>query len=56
MPEDLSHALEALEADDVLMESLGRDVMSRYIDGKKKETRQFNAQITEADFEFFFNC
>ena len=56
MPEDLSHALEALESDDLLMDSLGRDAMSRYIEGKKKETRQFNAQITEADFEFFFNC
>ncbi len=56
MPEDLSHALEALESDDVLINSLGTDAMRRYIEGKCKETRQFNAQITEADFEFFFNC
>ncbi len=56
MPEDLPHALEALESDEVLLKSLGADAMRRYIDGKRLETREFNAQITEADFEFFFNC
>ena len=56
LPSSLYEALEAFESDDVLQHSLGRELSELYIRKKKEEYQQYMAEITDLDYEFYFNC
>src|SRR5205823_11720743 len=45
LPHDLTHALEALEADDVMREALGEHIFSEYIRLKRAEWAAYNEQV-----------
>ncbi|GAB1420816.1 type I glutamate--ammonia ligase [Anaerolineales bacterium] len=47
LPSSLRQALDALEADDVILSALGAYISDRYIEAKRQEYRDYSQQITE---------
>jgi glutamine synthetase len=45
LPHDLSHALDALEADDVMRQALGEHIFTEYISLKREEWASYNEQV-----------
>ncbi len=45
LPHDLSHALDALESDDVMRQALGEHIFSEYISLKREEWASYNEQV-----------
>jgi glutamine synthetase len=45
LPHDLSHALDALEADDVMRQALGDHIFTEYVGLKREEWASYNEQV-----------
>src|SRR6476661_5780765 len=45
LPHDLSHALDALESDDVMRQALGEHIFTEYISLKREEWASYNEQV-----------
>ncbi|MFN2581484.1 MAG: type I glutamate--ammonia ligase [Candidatus Dormibacteria bacterium] len=46
LPDNLKDAIDALEADDVVMDALGEHLAERFIDAKRLEWRAYRGQVT----------
>ncbi|MBV8196171.1 MAG: type I glutamate--ammonia ligase [Candidatus Dormibacteraeota bacterium] len=46
LPDNLRDAVDALEADDVVMDALGEHLAERFIDAKRLEWREYRGQVT----------
>ena len=46
LPDNLKDAIDALEADDVVMDALGEHLAERFIDAKRLEWREYRGQVT----------
>ena len=46
LPDNLEDALDALEADDVVMDALGDHLAERFIEAKRQEWREYRGQVT----------
>ncbi len=51
LPGSLNEALEALQADDVIMEALGDHVCERFIEAKREEWDAYRMQVTPWELE-----
>jgi glutamine synthetase len=56
LPTNLMEALEEFENDDVLINGIGRDAADLFIEKKRNEWNRYMGEITELDYEFYFNC
>jgi len=56
LPTNLMEALEEFEKDDVLINGIGRDAADLFIEKKRNEWNRYMGEITELDYEFYFNC
>ena len=45
LPHDLSHALDALEADNVMRQALGDHIFTEYVRLKREEWASYNEQV-----------
>jgi glutamine synthetase len=45
LPHDLSHALDALESDDVMRQALGDHIFTEYLRLKREEWAAYNEQV-----------
>jgi glutamine synthetase len=45
LPHDLTHAIDALEADEVVREALGEHIFSEYVRLKRGEWAEYNEQV-----------
>lgn len=52
-PDNLSLALDALEADAALVEALGQDVVDHFVAIKRFEWEKFNAAVTDWELNFY---
>ena len=46
LPDNLRDAIDALEADDVVMDALGEHLAERFVDAKRLEWREYRGQVT----------
>ena len=46
LPDNLKDAVDALEADEVLMDALGDHLAERFIEAKRLEWREYRGQVT----------
>ena len=51
LPDSLSNAIRALEADQLLMDTLGSHVSSYYIQGKRAEWREYKTRVSSWERE-----
>jgi glutamine synthetase len=56
LPTNLMESLEEFENDDVLINGIGRDAADLFIEKKRNEWNRYMGEITELDYEFYFNC
>ncbi|MBX5436777.1 MAG: type I glutamate--ammonia ligase [Alicyclobacillaceae bacterium] len=56
LPENLNHAIAALEADEVLREALGEHVFTHFVEAKRIEWNMYRIQVTEWEREQYFNA
>jgi glutamine synthetase len=56
LPTNLMEALEEFENDDVLVGGVGRDAADLFVEKKRNEWNRYMGEITELDYEFYFNC
>jgi glutamine synthetase len=56
LPTNLMEALEEFENDNVLINSIGRDAADLFIQKKRNEWNRYMGEITDLDYEFYFNC
>ncbi len=49
-------SLVELQKDKVLTEGIGKDATDLYIEKKISEWNQYMGEITDLDYEFYFNC
>jgi glutamine synthetase len=56
LPTNLMEALEEFESDNVLINGIGRDAADLFIEKKRNEWNRYMGEITELDYEFYFNC
>ena len=56
LPSNLYEAVEEFENDEILRESLGKDMSEVYITKKKQEFNRFINEITDLDYEYYFDC
>jgi len=56
LPTNLLEALEELEKDDVLKQAIGRELIEIYVEKKKDEWNRYMSEITDVDYDFYFNC
>ncbi len=47
LPSTLKHAVEALERDEVMKETLGEHIYNKYVEGKHKEWRKYQLSVTD---------
>jgi glutamine synthetase len=55
LPHDLTHALDALEADDVMREALGDHIFSEYIRLKRSEWAAYNEQVHKWELDEYMD-
>jgi glutamine synthetase len=55
LPRDLDDALEALMADDVLVDAFDQQLLSRLVDGRHAETAAYRAQVTPWEMERYLD-
>jgi glutamine synthetase len=53
LPRDLDGALDALLADDVLVDAFDSRLLSRLVDGRRVEAEDFRAQVTPWEVEHY---
>jgi glutamine synthetase len=55
LPRDLDEALDALLADDVLVDAFDAQMLSRLVDGRRAEASDYGAQVTEWEIERYLD-
>jgi glutamine synthetase len=55
LPRDLDGALDALVADDVLVDAFDSRLLSRLVDGRRVEADDFRAQVTPWEVEHYLD-
>jgi len=55
LPTNLFEALEEFENDDVLQKAIGKEVSEIFMEKKKEEFRKYMQELTDLDYEFYFN-
>ncbi len=53
LPENLGEALEELQKDEVIRETLGDLLFTRFLEAKKREWQEFNRQVTPWEIEHY---
>ena len=56
LPSTLQEAIEELLNDEVLVSSLGKTVIEMFVEKKKKEIEKYSREITDLDYELYFDC
>jgi len=49
-------ALDEFQNDDVLIKGIGKDAADLFIEKKRDEWNRYMGEITDLDYEFYFNC
>ena len=55
LPRDLDSALDALLADDVLVDTFDSRLLSPLVDGRRLEAEQYRAQVTEWERDHYLD-
>jgi glutamine synthetase len=55
LPRDLDEALDALLADDVLVDAFDSRLLSRLVDGRRAEAEQFRSHVTGWEVERYLD-
>lgn len=55
LPANLFEALEEFENDDFLKQAIGKEASELFIEKKKEEFRKYMQELTDLDYEFYFN-
>ncbi len=55
LPHDLSHALDQLEADDVMREALGDHIFTEYLRLKREEWAAYNEQVHQWEIDEYMD-
>jgi glutamine synthetase len=55
LPHDLSHALDALEADDVMRGALGDHIFTEYVRLKREEWTAYNEQVHQWEIDEYMD-
>ena len=55
LPSNLFEALEEFENDNVLQQAIGKELSEIFIEKKKEEFRKYMQELTDLDYEFYFN-
>ena len=55
LPHDLSHALDALEADDVIRAALGDHIFTEYVRLKREEWAAYNEQVHQWEIDEYMD-
>ncbi|MGB1289263.1 MAG: glutamine synthetase family protein, partial [Aggregatilineales bacterium] len=55
LPESLGEALDAMAADDVVLDALGDYISNRYIETRRQEFDDYNRQVTEWELSRYLN-
>jgi len=56
LPTNLMESLVELQKDKVLIEGIGKDAVELYTEKKINEWNQYMSEITDLDYQFYFNC
>ena len=56
LPTNLFEALEEFEKDDVLKKAIGKRLSEIYIRKKKEEFQKYMSEVTNLDYNFYYNC
>ena len=56
LPTNLMVSLDEFQKDDVLMKGIGKDAAELFIEKKRNEWNRYMGEITDLDYEFYFNC
>jgi glutamine synthetase len=56
LPTNLMESLEELQKDKVLVEGIGKDAIDLFIEKKINEWNHYMGEITDLDYNFYFNC
>ena len=56
LPTNLMEALDEFQNDDVLIKGIGKDAADLFIEKKRDEWNRYMGEITDLDYEFYFNC
>jgi glutamine synthetase len=56
LPTNLMEALEEFWNDKVLIKGIGRDAAGLFVENKTNEWHSYMGEITDLDYEFYFNC
>jgi glutamine synthetase len=54
LPGNLNQAIEALEADDVVLDALGDHISEKFIEAKKSEWSEYKAEVSEWEIDRYF--
>jgi glutamine synthetase len=55
LPRDLDDALDALLADDVLVDAFDRQLLSRLVDGRRAEAAAYRTHVTSWEVERYLD-
>ena len=55
LPQNLSEALNELEADSVLTRSIGKELIDIYIDKKRQEWNKYLSEISDLDYSYYLH-
>jgi glutamine synthetase len=55
LPHDLSHALDALEGDDVMRGALGDHIFTEYVRQKREEWASYNEQVHQWEIDEYMD-
>jgi glutamine synthetase len=56
LPTNLMESLLELQRDKILINSLGKDAVNLFIEGKINEWNKYTGKITDLDYKFYFHC